>query len=53
MQTPALFPGGLREAGNISVVVTATDGTTVAVKNVNIIVGSDRASAVQASTSGL
>ena len=38
------------EAGNISVVVTATDGTTVAVKNVNIIVGSDRASAVQAIT---
>ena len=40
------------EAGNISVVVTATDGTTIAVKNVNLIVSSDRASAVQAITAG-
>ena len=38
------------EAGNYSVVVAATDGTTVSVKNVNIIVSSDRASAVQAIT---
>ncbi len=36
------------EAGNYSVVVAATDGTAVSVKNVNIIVSSDRASAVQA-----
>ncbi|RTE10819.1 discoidin domain-containing protein [Paenibacillus whitsoniae] len=36
------------EAGNYTVVVAATDGTTVSVKNVNIIVSSDRASAVQA-----
>jgi large repetitive protein len=36
------------EAGNYSVVVAATDGTTVSAKNVNIIVSSDRASAVQA-----
>ncbi|AFC28166.1 coagulation factor 5/8 type domain-containing protein [Paenibacillus mucilaginosus 3016] len=39
------------EAGDYSVVVAATDGTTVSVKNVNIIVSSDRASAVQAITS--
>ncbi|WP_238358007.1 putative Ig domain-containing protein [Cohnella zeiphila] len=36
------------EAGNDSVVLAATDGTTVSVRNVNIIVSSDRASAVQA-----
>jgi hypothetical protein len=36
------------EAGNYSVVLAATDGTTVSVKNINIIVSSDRASAVQA-----
>jgi hypothetical protein len=36
------------QAGNYSVVATATDGATVSVKNVNIIVSSDRASAVQA-----
>ncbi|WP_082614769.1 OmpL47-type beta-barrel domain-containing protein [Paenibacillus sp. Soil787] len=36
--------------GNISLVVTATDGTTITTKNVNIIVGSDRAAAVQAVT---
>ncbi|UUZ80357.1 Ig domain-containing protein [Paenibacillus sp. P26] len=36
------------EAGNYSFVVAATDGTTVSVKNVNIIVSADRASAVQA-----
>ncbi|MGG1555241.1 OmpL47-type beta-barrel domain-containing protein, partial [Paenibacillus ferrarius] len=36
------------EAGNYSVVLAASDGTTVSVKNVTIIVSSDRASAVQA-----
>ncbi|WP_082927538.1 discoidin domain-containing protein [Paenibacillus oryzisoli] len=36
------------EAGNYSVVLAATDGTTVSVKNVSIIVSSDRAAAVQA-----
>ncbi|WP_236284264.1 OmpL47-type beta-barrel domain-containing protein [Paenibacillus allorhizoplanae] len=36
------------EAGNYSVVLAATDGTTFSVKNVKIIVSSDRASAVQA-----
>ncbi|MCA0755062.1 discoidin domain-containing protein [Paenibacillus sp. N4] len=39
------------EAGNYSVIVAATDGTAVSAKNVNIIVSSDRASAVQAITS--
>ncbi|WP_261301646.1 OmpL47-type beta-barrel domain-containing protein [Paenibacillus andongensis] len=38
------------EAGNYSVVLAATDGTTVSAKNVNIFVSSDRASAVQAIT---
>lgn len=36
------------EAGNYSVVVAASDGTNITAKNVNIIVSSDRASAVQA-----
>jgi len=35
---------------NLSFLVTASDGTTITTKNVNIIVGSDRASAVQAIT---
>lgn len=37
-------------AGNFSLVVTANDGTTIAAKNINIIVGSDRTTAVQAIT---
>jgi hypothetical protein len=37
-------------AGSFSLIVTATDGTTIVTKNVNVIVGNDRASAVQAIT---
>ena len=36
------------QAGTYSFIAQASDGTTLATKNVNIVVASDRASAVQA-----
>lgn len=45
-----LFSWEPTEGGNYSIIVTITDGTTIATKTINIIVGSDRAAAVQAIT---